>query len=143
MTHYISQELPNTFAAFSPVFGLPLVGYAVGKSGQLIRNSKALMESAIIEFHDRQDTIIPVNGGPATAPKWIWYYESLDQMMTLWSGIHRCNPEAVEINDQLQEAFKLHMEFKCFEYKSCESSRRVIKCLYDGWHGKPPNFLAA
>lgn len=130
LTHYLSQEMPSTFAAFLPIFGLPLLGYSDGQFGQLVRNSEQLTESAFITFHDRQDNIIPVDGGAATAVGWAWYYTPIDDMAQTWAAIHACN----KVPGPLDVTFPAPDDWSCVEYPSC-SSKKVVKCLYDGYHG--------
>jgi len=135
LTHKVSQELPNTFAAFMPVFGLPLIGYITGKNGELLRNVASLQESAFLTIHDRQDQIIPMNGKLAPLEKWSWYYESVDAVASVWSGIHGCSvaPVNLTLDDMDHDP-----GFECVEFEQCKSERRVIRCLYNGYHGKVP-----
>jgi hypothetical protein len=139
LTHHLYQQLPDTFAAVNPIYGLPLEGYGVGKHGEAMRNSKSLSETAILEFHGRQDQLIPYQGGPSPAETWSWYYVSLREMMTIMSAVHDCKPEATDITKSVVDVCPgAHANFTCFEHQECSSERRVIKCLYDGKHGHYP-----
>ena len=54
--HYIYAQLPSTFAAFVPVYALPLIGF------DLVPPSMAASRS-IMSLHGRSDDVIPANGG--------------------------------------------------------------------------------
>lgn len=132
LTHYLSQQVPDTFAAFSPIYALPLFNYAVGKDAQLFRNAFQLRESAIIDFHGENDTTIPYKGGLGTNTGCAWYYASLEQMMGIWAAIHGCEQQASPL--EVPVDVPQNQVVRCFEFGRCSTGKRVIKCLYHGEH---------
>jgi len=134
LTHHVSHVMPNTFAAFAVLYGAPLLGYVNGRHSQIIRNRDAMRDSAFLSFHDRGDHIIPLKGGLAKSDGWTWYYASQKEVMSLWSGIHACDPEATRFT----LPFEVSPDVECFEHTDCKSGKRVILCLYDGHHGDLP-----
>lgn len=63
MTHWLYSHLPTTFAAWVPIYGLPLVGFGNVPS--------SVTPSSIMALHDRSDKVIPAAGGWAEG----WNYE--------------------------------------------------------------------
>lgn len=56
LVHYLYAQLPSTFAAFVPVYGLPLIGFDSVPPGMAASRS-------IMSLHGRSDDVIPANGG--------------------------------------------------------------------------------
>lgn len=131
MTHWLSANMPNTFRAIAPVYATPLSGYL--KVSQLSKNMR------ILALHDRNDSIIPWQGGNAQG----WLYESEDSVMLKWGSLFDCDIEAgmLPLNTPFDKGDK---NLVCKSYRGCSvdnfkkenySSHRVIYCLYDGNHG--------
>ena len=120
MTHYIYSQLAPMFAAYVPMYGLPLMGFAIVPT--------AASHSSIMALHDRSDQIIPANGGLAGG----WYYESTDTVYEKWAAIKGCNAVPHSIVTPFDGPANANLA--CLEYGGCRRGR-VIRCLYDGTHG--------
>lgn len=66
MTHWLYANMPTTFAAWVPIYGLPLTGFATVPT--------SVAPSSIMALHDRSDTVIPASGGWAGG----WNYSNSD-----------------------------------------------------------------
>lgn len=126
--HWIATNLPTTFAALIPVFGLPLDGFTDVPD--------TLRRTAILSLHGRSDTVIPVDGGLAGG----WYYESTSTIIGIWARIHGCSSNPTSVSTPYDGGNK---NFACTEYLGCSSGKRVMRCLYDGTHSSSiPNHEA-
>ena len=132
LIHFLAQTLPGTFAAVSPVFGLPLIGYAVGPTYNLIRQAQAVSRTSLLQIHDRSDVTIPWRGGNSSDG---WLYESLERSTGPWAAIHGC--ELVPSLDPIQHDPKTRMA--CYKHRSCQAGSAVAYCMYDGTHGAWPS----
>lgn len=132
--HYLSQQMPDTFAAFSTIYSLPFAQYAQGKNAELVRHADELRQSSILAFHGLNDTTIPHIGGLSMDAGWQWYYRSLDELMTIWAAIHGCDADAAEVEMPVSIP-SVVLYVRCYEYANCNSGKRVMKCLYHGDDG--------
>lgn len=141
LTHYLAQRMPGTFAAVVPIFGLPLLGYAFGPQFGVVRNSRKIRLTSMLQLHDRQDTIIPVAGGLATGAILSgWIYEPLNKVQQGWAAVHGCDPEAERYQTQWDDTNKSKWNFECFAFSNCASGKEIMRCLYNGHHGDVPEF---
>jgi len=131
LTHYLVQEMPGYFAAAVPWYGLPLLGYALGDSYSLVRNVEKARQTAMLQFHDRQDELIPVAGGIADG----WIYEPLNKVQQGWAAIHSCDPKSTPVSTYFDGG---NTSVSCVHYVGCGSGKKVMRCLYDGQHGDWP-----
>ena len=149
MVHQALPQLPDTFAAFVPVFGTPLLGYLAGPHYELITKRAALADVAVFALHDRTDTIIPWQGGEDNDG---WLYESLNRTIAIWAAVKGCNETAVETlrpptfspwNRPSDAAASSNMRYFVHD---CSSNGRGIAgdavdlgfAMYDGIHGTWP-----
>ena len=113
-----------------------------------------------IQFHDRWDTTIPLLGGKSAQG---WYYTPLETIMTAWlaAGVNAAARDAATtVIERVPTKWDGGDQFvECFEYKlyrigapaemgervgmrlrqthrlNSAGTRRVMKCLFDGYHG--------
>jgi polyhydroxybutyrate depolymerase len=135
LTHYLAQEMPGYFAAVAPWYGLPLLGYALGASFNLVRDFRDSQQTAMLQLHARQDQIIPIGGGISGGVLPGWIYEPLNKVQQGWAAIHHCNTEATPVTTYWDGGAS---KFACLEYAGCTTGRRIMRCLYDGGHGDWP-----
>lgn len=133
LVHHLAQQLPGTFAAVSPWYGLPLLGYAGGGYSELFRSASEVREVGFLTLHARADTVIPISGGVAPYNKWI--YEPLTKVMRTWAAVHGCEQHSSRTPTQWDGG---RLSFQCHEYHGCSSGRRIMRCFYDGEHGDYP-----
>jgi len=128
MIHWLATEMPGTFSSLMPIYGLPLKGFT--------DVPKELKGTSILSLHARSDTVIPVEGGTADG----WIYESTTTILGLWANVHGCSSTPTSISTPYDGGSK---NFACKEYTGCTSGKRVLRCLYDGFHGSTcPNMEA-
>lgn len=110
-----------------------------------------------MQFHDRWDTTIPVLGGKSAQG---WYYTPLETIMTAWltAGVDAARRDAATTviervptqwdgGDQFLECFayrieapaemggQVGMRLQQTHRLHSAGTRRVMKCLFDGYHG--------
>jgi len=136
LVHHLVRELPATFAGISTWYGTPLLGYLLGGQKQLMRGRNRLSRTAILALHGRNDTTIPAEGGVTDGG---WLFEPLEQSTGVWSFVHHCEPTATPLTTRWDGG---PLNFRCSEYKSCASCRRIVQCMYDGKHGDWPVGMA-
>lgn len=135
--HYLTHKLPGTFAAAIPWFGLPLLGHGMGHEYQLFRQAGGTRQTAMLQLHGRNDTIIPVEGALAPGQSGVlggWIYVPLRTLQNGWAAIHGCNSWPTAVSTPFDGTV---VRFACVEYMECSSGRRIMHCLYDGAHGEP------
>lgn len=132
LLQHLVRSLPSTFAGIAPWFGTPMLGYLLGDHRQMIRERRPLQRTAYLSLHARSDTTIPAVGGVSEDG---WIYEPLDQSTALWADIHGCSSPATPLVTQWDGG---PLNFRCSEYTSCSTGRRVVQCMYDGVHGDWP-----
>lgn len=130
--HTLLKRFPGTFAAVSPWFGQPLIGYGL-TPGDIKRHGEKLRETAMLYLHLRHDVTIPVKGG-ISEDKWI--FVPLDEELAHWAKIHGCTKKPVRFETPEDDG---EFNLECEEYMFCTSGRRVVKCMYDGEHGNWPS----
>jgi poly(3-hydroxybutyrate) depolymerase len=132
LLHHVVRRLPGTFAAVTPWFGQPLVGKGLDLEGKDYGFQGELSETAMMHLHLRHDVTIPLKGGVSEDQ---WIFTPIDEELGKWAKIHQCLAAPVPIVTRWDGT---SLNFRCEEYTSCASGRRVIKCLYDGEHGTWP-----
>ena len=131
MTHHLVSRLPGVFLGAAPVFGLPLLGFAVGSKYQLATEGRAARRTSILQVHDRGDTVIPWQGGRSGDG---WLYESRDSQLGVWAALHACDATAAHAPTPHDGG---PANLTCYEHPGCDVGR-VRYCMYDGGHGELP-----
>jgi poly(3-hydroxybutyrate) depolymerase len=80
-TYYLSQQIPEVFNGFGPIFGEP----AMGDAGTSLKAA----ESYYISVHGRQDDTLPPNGGADGNDQFI--YESERTTHMIWGMAQGCD----------------------------------------------------
>jgi poly(3-hydroxybutyrate) depolymerase len=152
MVHRLTAEMPTVFRAVVPIYGLPLAGQ--------LKVPQPLAKVSILQLHDRWDATIPVDGGKSGQG---WYYTSLNDTLRAWVDVGAAAAAAAAaagadapLSTQALPPVPIKTEWDggeqrlaCAEYPqpSQHSSsatgepgadaqpRRVIQCLFDGYHG--------
>lgn len=132
LVHHLVQQMPGTFAAAVPWYGQPLLGYGLGGNYELLRDSEATRQTAMLQLHGRQDAVIPIAGGVSSQG---WIYEPLRRIQSGWAAIHGCTLESSPVSTMWDGGKD---NFACEEHLHCFSGKRVMRCLYDGDHGQWP-----
>ena len=127
LVHELASKMPGAFAAFAPIYGLPLRHH--------LHVPPALSSASILHIHDRWDEIMPVKGGESSQG---WLYTSLTATMEQWGKVHGCG---IGANDTVAATspFDGGSRFlQCQEWSGCAEGR-VMWCLFDGYHGDWPD----
>ncbi len=150
MVHRLAAEMPTTFRAIVPIYGLPLAGQ--------LKVPQPLANVSILQLHDRWDTTIPIAGGKSGQG---WLYESLNETLRAWAdvgatilGTSQHPPLPIKTAwdggeqrlacieyQQLSQASASNADSRPAADLDGESEllrtppRRVIQCLFDGYHG--------
>jgi poly(3-hydroxybutyrate) depolymerase len=132
LVQHLVREMPDRFAGIAPWFGTPLLGFLVGRNSRLIRHRSDVAQISFLSLHGRQDVTIPPAGG-VTYDGWI--FEPEREVSNVWAALNDC--------DSYESVSKTrwdggHLNFSCVEHLKCASTRRVMRCAYDGVHGDWP-----
>ena len=86
LIHHLIASAPQKYRGAVPVFGLPMLGRALGPNFELLRDDS--IRTSVLQLHDRSDTTIPWQGAASSDG---WIYESLNFTLGAWAAAHGCN----------------------------------------------------
>jgi len=132
LIHHLLQELPGRFLGAAPIYALPLLGYLVGSSFQLVTQASKAKRTSLFSLFPRSDTTIPWEGGRDDDG---WLYEPRDKALGVWAALHECE---LDPRDMPLPGNGTRLHEVCFQYASCLSGGKVQYCMYDGTHGDWP-----
>lgn len=128
LQHRLMTEMPTTFKAIVPVYGLPLVGqWDVGSSTGV---PQSLQGTSVLYMHGRSDQIIPYKGGEAGG----WTYVSEMDAMKALASVNGCSSTASAWSTPYDG---LRSHTSCVKMDDCNGVT-IAECLYDGYHGAWP-----